>query len=116
MIATPQQRSQHIKDAITNIRTLLREKNAEALANEPITRAAYERFLEILSEASRHIPENWKERHSEVPWRQVADIGNHFRHGYDKVYVPILWNVYVHELATIEAAVNSMMMEADKDE
>lgn len=39
-------------------------------------RRIVERCLEILSEASRRLPENLKERHPEIPWRKVAGIGN----------------------------------------
>jgi len=39
-----------------------------------------ERCLEIISEASRHIPDDAKARHPEIPWRRVADIGNRIRH------------------------------------
>jgi uncharacterized protein with HEPN domain len=67
MAATPRQRLQHMKDAITNIRALLSDKSSIALETEIFTRAAYERFLEILSEASRHIPKTWQERHPEIP-------------------------------------------------
>ncbi|TAL83426.1 MAG: DUF86 domain-containing protein [Beijerinckiaceae bacterium] len=115
MVATARQRLQHMKDAIKNIRALLLEKDSSALADEPVTRAAYERFLEILSEASRHVPQAWKEQHAEIPWRQVADLGNHFRHGYDKIDLPILWNVYAHDLDAIEMAVDAMMMETGED-
>lgn len=45
-----------MQTAIQEIRKLLDGKNAQSLAREPATRAAFERFLEILSEASRHIP------------------------------------------------------------
>ena len=83
-------------------------QHPDALATEPVTRAAYERFIAILSEASRRVPAALKERRPEISWRRVADIGNHFRHGYDKIDVPILWNVYAHEPDAIEAAVDAM--------
>ncbi len=44
-----------------------------------------ERGIEIISEASRHIPEHLKATEPEIPWRQIAGIGNVLRHGYESV-------------------------------
>lgn len=41
---------------------------------------ALQRAIEIISEASRHIPEETKARHATTPWRRIADIGNTLRH------------------------------------
>jgi uncharacterized protein with HEPN domain len=44
-----------------------------------------ERGLEIVSDASRSLPDELKQRHPEIPWRQVSDIGNKLRHEYHRV-------------------------------
>lgn len=59
-----------------------------------VLRAAYEWFLEIISEASRHVPDAMKAAAPEIPWRRVADIGNHLRHGYDELNLEYLWNLF----------------------
>nr|WP_294507592.1 HepT-like ribonuclease domain-containing protein [uncultured Rhodopila sp.] len=43
------------------------------------------RCLEIISEASRRLPEEMKSRHPSIPWRNVGAAGNIFRHEYEKV-------------------------------
>lgn len=37
------------------------------------------RGIEIISEASRHLPDAIKSRHPGIPWPKVADIGNILR-------------------------------------
>jgi len=74
-----------MQKAISEIRRLLEGKSVNTLMSDAATRAAFERFLEILSEASRHIPEDLKNEFSDIPWRQVADIGNFIRHVYHKI-------------------------------
>jgi uncharacterized protein with HEPN domain len=39
-----------------------------------------ERGVEIISEASRHLPAELKARNPEIPWQKVAGIGNVLRH------------------------------------
>ena len=69
-------------------------------------KAAFERFLEILSEAARHIPDELKITEPDVEWRQVADIGNHLRHAYHRVDAEILWLTYENgKLAELKNAV-----------
>jgi uncharacterized protein with HEPN domain len=43
-------------------------------------RDAIECCIEIISEASRRLPERVKSKHADVPWQRVAAVGNVFRH------------------------------------
>lgn len=99
-----------IRDAIANIRRLLDDKTFEQMYAEPDVRAAFERYLEIASEASRHIPEELKNSHGQgVPWRNVADLGNVLRHTYHKSDARSLWDIYTTELDALDHAVTAMM-------
>jgi uncharacterized protein with HEPN domain len=46
---------------------------------------AVTRCLEIISEASRRLPDEIKDRHKELPWKQIAGAGNVYRHDYEDV-------------------------------
>ena len=99
-------RLKDVVEAIDQIESLLRGKDHEALVEDKITKAAFERFLEILSEASRHIPDDMKAIRPDIPWRRISDIGNHLRHAYDRVDSAILWEIYASgELSTLRSAV-----------
>jgi uncharacterized protein with HEPN domain len=49
------------------------------------------RCLEIISEASRRLPNDLKERHPEIEWPKMAAAGNFYRHNYDNVTPAIVW-------------------------
>ena len=66
----------HILDAIEQIETQTAGLDQRAFAANRFRQLGIERCLEIISEASRHIPNDAQLRHPEIPWRQVADIGN----------------------------------------
>lgn len=103
-------RLQDICQAIEAIDALLETVDLASIHEDRIKRAAFERFLEILSEASRHIPDDLKADEPEIPWSRVADIGNHLRHAYHKVDFEILWNTWENgELAALHAAVRRMI-------
>jgi uncharacterized protein with HEPN domain len=56
-------------------------------------RQLVERNLEIISEASRRIPDDLKAAEEDVPWREIAGIGNVLRHDYGEVRPEILWEI-----------------------
>ncbi len=102
-------RLQDIIDAIDRIDGLLVGMEFDALLTDHVKRAAFERFLEILSEASRHIPEESKATEQAIPWRRIGDIGNHLRHAYHRVDAEILWSIWESgELADLKGAVARM--------
>jgi uncharacterized protein with HEPN domain len=56
------------------------------------------RALEIISEASRRLPAEWKARHAGVDWVSIAAAGNIYRHEYDGVDQKMIWHTITHDL------------------
>ena len=61
-----------------------------------------ERGVEIVSEASRHLPDQLKARHPHIPWGKVAGIGNILRHKYESIAAPVMWKLAQADLAALE--------------
>ena len=57
----------------------------EVFASDERTVYAVTRCLEIISEASRRLPESLMARHPDVPWSRIAGAGNIYRHDYEDV-------------------------------
>jgi uncharacterized protein with HEPN domain len=69
------------------------------------------RAIEIISEASRAIPDDLKNTRPEIPWARVRAIGNIMRHEYDGLSGQIVWNVIVHEFPRLKAALSAIRAE-----
>ena len=103
-------RLEDIKTCIGYIRETLAGKSLADLENEWSTRFTFERCLEVISEASRHIPDGLKASHgATISWQHVAALGNVLRHAYHRSNVPTLWSIYEDDLDTLEAAVDAML-------
>jgi uncharacterized protein with HEPN domain len=61
-----------------------------------------ERGVEIISEASRHLPGELKARHPQIPWPKVAGIGNILRHSYERIAPDVLWRLARDDLPPLE--------------
>src|SRR5262245_47576442 len=53
---------------------------------------AVTRCLEIVSEASRRLPDDLKARHPSIAWRDIAGAGNIYRHDYEDVAPQHVWD------------------------
>ena len=78
------------RQAIERIRGEMTDISLDAFEGDWRSQRLVERGVEIISEASRHLPEDLKARHSEIPWRKVAGIGNVLRHDYESIAAQIL--------------------------
>ena len=66
---------------------------------------AVTRALEIISEASRRLPDDLRGRHPTLPWRNIRDAGNMYRHSYDNVVESIVWKTVHEDLTPLLAVV-----------
>jgi uncharacterized protein with HEPN domain len=65
------------------------------------------RCLEIISEASRRLPDDMKARHPSIEWKEMAAAGNIYRHEYEEVAERRVWNTVRVALPPLRAAVES---------
>jgi uncharacterized protein with HEPN domain len=77
---------------------------------------AVERGLEIISEASRHIPPDMKALAPSIPWRQIAAIGNLLRHEYQRTDITATWNIVAEHLPPLASAIKQLIAEAERQE
>jgi uncharacterized protein with HEPN domain len=93
-----------IVEACALLRAIRDRTNADAFEKDRETRWTVERGIEIISEASRRLPEELKGRHPTIPWKKIAGIGSVLRHNYDSVSGPVLWVVLQQDLEPLELA------------
>jgi uncharacterized protein with HEPN domain len=101
---SPIARLTDIVEASERVRLLLHNVPLEAFEVDWLNQWVVERGVEIISEASRHLPADMKARHDSIPWRKVAGIGNVLRHDYEHVSASILWTLVRQELPPLEEA------------
>ena len=66
---------------------------------------AVTRCLEIISEASRRLPDDLKARHPAIAWKQMAGAGNVYRHDYEDVAAQFVWDTVQRALPSLREIV-----------
>jgi uncharacterized protein with HEPN domain len=67
------------------------------------------RNLEIIGEAARQLPEEYRRAHTEIPWTQIAGLRNRIVHDYFGLDLEIIWEIIKHDLPELEQRVSALM-------
>jgi uncharacterized protein with HEPN domain len=105
----------HILDAIEDFLSIVGDANVEEIAADKARRYAAERCIEIISEASRRIPARWKQEYPDIPWKQIAGIGNVMRHNYEDVNLEIIIGLRGQRLGELLIAVSALLEKYDPE-
>lgn len=74
-------------------------------------RLAIERLLQVVSEASRFIPDDVKAKNPAINWRGLADLGNWLRHAYHRTDADLLWDMIEDDLPPLETFIRTIAEE-----
>lgn len=94
----------HMLEAIANIEADTAGYDFERFRKDRRVRQLVERNLEIISEASRRLPQAAKDIEARIPWRAIAGIGNIIRHDYHDTYPAVLWDTCAKDLQPLKSA------------
>jgi uncharacterized protein with HEPN domain len=56
------------------------------------------RNLHIIGEAVKNLPPEWRQKHSDVPWRSIAGLRDFVAHVYFALDLDILWSAITNEV------------------
>jgi uncharacterized protein with HEPN domain len=99
----------HVLNAIENIRLAIGYRSLDDFKGDLFCQAAVERFFEIMSEASRYLPKELKDRDNDIAWQRLADLGNRLRHAYHRVDPEVLWNIAHNDLEPLKRFVERII-------
>src|SRR5262249_23914815 len=105
----------HVLDALRDFLAIVGDSNSNELSMDRTRRYAAERCVEIISEASRRIPDPWKDEHPSIPSTDIAGIGNVLRHDYDDINLEIIVKLRGLPLKQLEDAILALLQKYDPE-
>ncbi len=83
--------------------------DAASLRGDMDAYRAAERNLEIIAEASKHIPEFVKADYAAVPWKKIVATRNIISHLYDGVDEDVIWSTLNKSVPTLKSVLNEIL-------
>jgi len=96
-------------------RSFVEAVHVEAFEVDTLRIYAVTRCREIISEASRRLPEDLRRRHPGIAWKEMAGAGNIYRHEYEDVAPRRLWRTVQHDLLELLDVVDQELALPGKD-
>jgi uncharacterized protein with HEPN domain len=70
---------------------------------------AFVRSLEVIGEASKQIPDEFKQKYPHLEWRAMAGMRDRLIHGYFGVDYEIVWDVVTNKVPLLHQAIKRIV-------
>lgn len=102
------ERLRDIQEAISNI-TKYTSQGRERFDQDELIQTWVIRHLEIIGEAVRAIPQDFRNQHPEIPWKNINGMRNVLVHIYFGIDNDVIWSVVEDDLPVLKAAVEAIL-------
>lgn len=92
----------HINESLRRISKYVFNHDKESFLQSQITQDAVIRQLEIIGEATKQISKEFRSKHTEIPWEDMAGMRDKLIHDYIGVDLWVVWR-------TVESDVPELM-------
>lgn len=100
---------QHIKESIEQLVAYTSNLSQKEFYSSTLIQDAVARRLEIIGEATKNLPESFKRRHPEIPWKKISGLRDVLIHEYFGVDLKLLWNIIEKDLKTLKKQIETLL-------
>jgi len=83
--------------------------NYEKFIKDPVIMKAFVRSLEIIGEAIKKIPGNFKKKYKSIPWKEIAGMRDKLIHEYFGVNYKIVWETVIKEIPKLKKNIEEIL-------
>ena len=107
------ERLRDIQEAISRI-TKYTSAGQHSFDQDELVQIWVVHHLEIIGEASRSIPQEYKDKHPEIEWARISRMRNVLIHVYFGIDMDIVWGVVERDLPILKTQVDTILGEQEE--
>jgi uncharacterized protein with HEPN domain len=93
MSPSPIEFLRHILDEINYVEGIVSRLDEDRFLSDQTLKRSFVRSIEIIGEASRKTPADFRARHGDIDWKRIAGMRDKLIHDYFGVDYHLVWNV-----------------------
>ena len=104
-------RLEHIMTAIEQLLQYKEQYSLDDIKRNPVIFYGFVKLVEIIGEAVYMLTIEYRERHSEVNWRQIEGMRHVLVHGYYTIDPATLWDTIEYDIPELKPVIERLLAE-----
>jgi uncharacterized protein with HEPN domain len=101
----------HILDEAAYLTAAASQLTKEAFARNETMKRAFVRSLEVIGEAAKKVPPDFRQRYAHIEWRAMAGMRDRLIHDYFGVDYDIVWDVVTTKMPSLSQQLREILQQ-----
>lgn len=101
---------QDILESIKDIESFSKGLTKEKFISDKLKQNAIIRSLEVIGEATKNIPNSFREKYPDIPWKKITGFRDILSHAYFGVSMERVWNIIEKDLSILKKEIEKIKL------